>query len=341
MTNIFQGLPPLLVDSHVKPTYQRQAPVDSIPVFHTSKRHVHVPSTETESHVEMKWKTNSLIDNFLVEMLSSIMVNLSVIFSWDWSGDNFALQFIPGIALGLIMLCIKDEDYFFPDGSPMVTILIWTMGGYFSWIQSLVRLMAHGVGFAISLWLCTSSPIPLMTYHKKYDPAVYFGMEALTTSIEHIAVVYVVMPLLPPMNKHGSKFLFPKFKPKSHPETEAPSNSTIMHAALVFSTIHWIFWRMLNCEMNPSVLILLSYLRVFQENEGLDIMKSPKLGSYGSSSTASVPVDHWNYCIMGVWGQFIGLAVSLLYALFFIPRSHQFYVHSPYHSQHKKAQSFQ
>jgi len=338
---------------HGKRQSQASEP-DQMPVFHVSKRQLHSNelhsfhsnklgrnhsnAQDSDQPIEVAWKHSTLMDSFLVEVLSSILVNLSVIFSWDWSGDNFALQFIPGIALGLIMLCIKDEDYFFPDGSPMVTVLIWSMGGYFSWLHSCVRLVVHAVGFGISLWLCVSSPIPHMIYHRRYPPGVYFGMEAITTSIEHIAVVYVIMPLLPPMNSHGTKFLFPKFKPKSHPDTMAPSNSTIMHAAIVFSVIHWVFWRMLSCEMNPSVLLLLSYLRVFQEKNGIDLSADHSHDQYGSYAQTPKPsIDHWNYCAMGLWGQVIGLVVSLLYAFLFIPRSHKFMMQYPNFQSSKKS----
>jgi hypothetical protein len=314
--------------------------------FNSQQKTLHIKESENLDNLEIAWKTNNLLDSFLVELLSSILVCLSVVFSWDWTGDNFALQFIPGIILGLIMLCIKDEDYFFPDGSPMVTVMIWLMGGYFSWVQSLVRISAHCIGFAVSLWICTSSPIPVMTYHRQYSPAVYFGMEALTTAIEHIAIVYVVMPLLPTTNNKGIRFLFPPVHPKSHPETMAPSNTLIMNSAIIFSLIHWVFWRMLNCEMNPSVLLLLTYLRTFQESRGIAITNhnpkmyylnpaptpSPVSSYYPSSQSPAPVVDHWTYGLMGIWGQFLGLLVSLFYAYLFIPRSYKFRYLSPYNN---------
>lgn len=315
--------------------------------FNNQQKTLHIKDNENLENLEIAWKTSSLLDSFLVELLSSILVCLSVVFSWDWNGDNFALQFIPGIILGLIMLCIKDEDYFFPDGSPMVTVMIWLMGGYFSWVQSFVRITAHCIGFAISLWICTSSPIPVMTYHRQYSPAMYFGMEALTTAIEHIAIVYVVMPLLPTTNNKGMTFLFPPVHSKSHPDTIAPSNSIIMNSAIVFSMIHWVFWRMLNCEMNPSVLLLLTYLRTFQESQGVVITNhNPKMYYQSPASTPSPvssyypvnkQVDHWTYGLMGIWGQCLGLIVSLFYAYLFIPRSYKFKYLSPYSHQHESS----
>lgn len=291
----------------------------------------HKPPKRDTEEIEVQLKWNALIDSFLIEMLSSIFVTLSVIFSWDWHGDNFALQFIPGIALGLIMVCIKDEDYFFPDASPFVTILIWSMGGYVSWLQSLVRLTAHGAGFAIALWICVSSPIPVMTYHRRYSNEVYFGLEAFTTALEHISIVYVIMPLLPAVNNQGTRFLFPRFKPKSHPDTQAPSNTTVLHAALIFSLIHWVFWRMLSCEMNPSVLATLSYLRVMQEQKCINLNPHYDIPSdyyiYGCARDKAKDhqdlSDHWKYGIAGIWGQVVGLVVSLLYAFLFIPRTYK------------------
>ena len=286
---------------------------------------------------------HSLIDSFIVELLSSIFVSLSVIFSWDWTGQNFALQFIPGITLGLIMLCLKDEDYFFPDGSPLVTCMLWLMGGYLTWMHSCVRLLAHAIGFGFSYWMCTISPIPVMVYHRQYTANAYFAMETFTTAIEHIALVYVVMPLLPPVNLQGTKFLFPRFKPKAHPETLAPSNAVIMHAAVIFSTVHWVFWRMLSCEMNPQVLLLLTMLREFQESSGMDLAKSyhssqdhgaqlylPQYQQQGLEPKPQQKIDHWSFFVMGFWGQLLGLLVSIGYALFFVPRSHKFAMMSRY-----------
>ena len=319
-------------NSHAEPSASR------LSHFNSHRKTLHIPNNpmnENDEELEVVWKGSALVDNFIIELISSILVCLSVIFSWDWNGDNFALQFIPGICLGLIMLCIKDEDYFFPDGSPMVTLMVWLMGGYFSWVQSVVRIMAHCVGFAISLWICTSAPIPKMIYHRQYSNAVYFAMEALTTSIEHIAIVYVVMPLLPPSNKKGTTFLFPPVKPKSHPDTMAPSNSVVMNSAIIFSVIHWVFWQMLSCEMNPSVLLLLTYLRVFQTGKGYN------LNDYANNpNQINSANDHWNYGLMGVWGQCVGLFVSLLYAYFFIPRSHKFKILNQYTTYNKRNSKF-
>jgi len=297
-------------------------------------------TTSTHPNIEIEWKMHSLIDSFIVELLSSIFVSLSVVFSWDWTGQNFALQFIPGITLGLIMLCLKDEDYFFPDGSPLVTCMVWLMGGYLSWMHSCIRLLAHAVGFGFSYWICTMSPIPVMVYHRQYTSEAYFAMETFTTAVEHIALVYVVMPLLPPVNLQGTKFLFPRFKPKAHPDTMAPSNAIIMHAAVIFSTIHWVFWRMLSCEMNPQVLLLLTMLREHQENSGMDIAKSYHstqdhgaqlyLAQQSDPQAKNAKIDHWAFFVMGFWGNLLGLLISIGYALFFVPRSHKFAMMSKY-----------
>jgi len=122
----------------------------------------------------------------------------------------------------------------------------------------------------------------------------------------------------------------------------APSNSIIMNSAIVFSMIHWVFWRMLNCEMNPSVLLLLTYLRTFQESQGVaitnhnpkmyDLIPAPPYNPMGSKSPAAI--DHWTYGLMGIWGQFLGLLVSLFYAYLFIPRSYKFRYLSPYTTNH-------
>ncbi len=101
-----------------------------------------------ENMQTFKWR--SMIDNVCIEMLSSIVINLTSIFGYDYSGDKFALQFTPALITGLVMMGLKDEDYYFPDASPLVTFLMWSIGAYSLWVQAIFRLIGHLIGFFIS-----------------------------------------------------------------------------------------------------------------------------------------------------------------------------------------------
>ena len=72
------------------------------------------------------WRT--LLDNFMVEFMASLFVCLATILCWTPSTTD-TLQFVPSLVLGLVLICIKDEDYFFPDTSPTVTFVLWVLGG--------------------------------------------------------------------------------------------------------------------------------------------------------------------------------------------------------------------
>ena len=57
-----------------------------------------------------------------------------------------------------VMVCLKDGDCFFPDATPSVTVLLWLMGGYDSWVQPLARmsgqLLALGVNVSAKILGC-------------------------------------------------------------------------------------------------------------------------------------------------------------------------------------------
>ena len=167
---------------------------------------------------------HSLVDNCVIELLASLFLNLTTLFCWNSESDT-SIMLIPGISMGLIMLCLKDEDYFFPDGSPMVTLVLWVLGGY-SWLHMAARLIGQCAGFALAVWICSNSVLPDLACKsmRHATPLLVFVLEMIGTTLEHMAVVYVVMPLLPPAHipsqiSEGFAFVFPKVKPKSHQDS--------------------------------------------------------------------------------------------------------------------------
>ena len=51
------------------------------------------------------WRT--IMDNFMVEFMASLFLLLITVFCWNPA--NTLLQFAPPLAMGLILLCLKDE----------------------------------------------------------------------------------------------------------------------------------------------------------------------------------------------------------------------------------------
>ena len=260
-----------------------------------------------------RWR--SIIDNCIIEFMAVLFVNLTTIMCWDFSGDNQALQFIPALVLGLVLLCLKDEDYFFPDASHTVTLVVWALGGYRTWSQPLARLFGQTVGLAVSLWICSVATLPRIAIHVQHPLSIIFVLEIIGTTLEHMAVVYVILPLLPSENAHGSNFKFPKVKPKSHKDTEAPSNHSVMHAAITFTGVHFCLWRSFNVEMNPSVTILIVFVRQIQQQQ-----QTPSPSDHGGDGPSP-----WSHATMAIWGQLVGVLVCIVYTVLYVPRETKYW----------------
>ena len=263
-----------------------------------------------------RWR--SIIDNCIIEFMAVLFVNLTTVMCWDFSGDNQALQFIPALVLGLVLLCLKDEDYFFPDASHTVTLVVWALGGYRTWSQPCARLLGQTVGLAVSLWICSVATLPKIVIHVQHPLSIIFVLEIIGTALEHMAVVYVILPLLPSENAHGSNFKFPKVKPKSHKDTEAPSNHSVMHAAITFSGVHFCLWRSFNVEMNPSVTILIAFIRQMQQPLATATTTDPH-------HTPDADPSPWGHATMAIWGQLVGVLVCIVYTVLYVPRETKYW----------------
>jgi hypothetical protein len=190
------------------------------------------------------------------------------------------------------------QDFFFPDGSSTVTIVLWALGGYGSWTHVVARVVGQSVALGMAFWVCSAASVPTIVVHRSQPMTIVFAMEALATMLEHMAVVYVIMPLLPPPAQQQHGFMFPKVKPKSDHATKAPPNHAVMHAAVTFASLHWCLWRGFGTEMNPSITLVLAYLR---KQQGVD--------------------EHaWEHATMAVWGQIVGLVMCIAYTAVYFPR---------------------
>ena len=258
--------------------------------------------------VGIRWRT--LVDNLVVELLSSLFVNLVTILCWTASTTDL-LQFMPSVTLGLVLVCIKDEDYFFPDTSPTVTFVLWVLGGY-TWIHVVARLVGQLIGFAIAAWICLYAALPALDYRVEHPLTVVFALEVIGTTMEHMAVVYVILPLLPPAHVHLSypslqqqqqQRGLPRVKAKSHHETQAPSNPMVMHAALTFAGLHWCLSRGFCIEMSPMVTLLVLLLRCNAKDAG------DRMGLF------------WSVATISLWAQVVGVLACVAYVALFAPRA--------------------
>ena len=254
----------------------------------------------------IRWRT--LVDNLVVELLSSLFVNLVTILCWTASTTD-PLQFMPSVTLALVLVCIKDEDYFFPDTSPTVTFVLWVLGGY-TWIHVVARLIGQLIGFAIAAWICLYTALPALDYRVEHPLTVIFALEVIGTTMEHMAVVYVILPLLPPAHVHlaypslqQQQRGIPRVKAKSHHETQAPSNPMVMHAAFTFAGLHWCLSRGFCIEMSPMVTLLVLLLRCNAKDAG------DRIGLF------------WSVATISLWAQVVGVLTCVAYVALFAPRA--------------------
>jgi glycerol uptake facilitator-like aquaporin len=292
-----------------------------------------------------RWRT--LVDNFVVEFMASLFVTLLTFLCWPHTMQD-VLQFVPALALGLVLICLKDEDYFFPDTSPTVTFVLWILGGY-TWTHVVARMAGQLLGSLVALWICLYTHLPPLNYRDHHTLSITFVMETIGTALEHMAVVYVVLPLLPPAHskQHNSdtaapqatqtamatpmaamrhppyyyyfpnqqglvanslRFVSPRIKPKSHADAQAPSNQSVMHAAITFAGLHWCLTRGLSIEMNVPMTVLLAILR---------LEKDPAY----SGQTSLV----WSEVTAAIWGQVVGVSLCVTYVALFAPRETKFW----------------
>jgi glycerol uptake facilitator-like aquaporin len=244
----------------------------------------------TPAHVY--WR--SLLDNCMVEAIATLFISLTTILCWPEVSDTGPLQFMPPLALGLVLLCLKDEDYFFPDGAPTVTLVLWVLGGY-AWPHMLARLCGQAIGTGLALAIALGAEVPKLDHRVEHARAAVFALELVGTMVEHLAVVFMLMPLLPPTSPSEQG----KVRPKAHQDTPPPPNSAVMHAAISFSVLHWCLWRGLCVEMSPPLTLMVAILR-------------------GSRA-------HWDVVSMALWGQAVGLGACMAYAALFIPRETKYW----------------
>ena len=273
------------------------------------ERRVGIPVVEPPQLLKPRSSVRTLVDNCLVELVASLFINLATLLCWPNNqqpseADDRLLQFVPPLTLGLVLLCIKDEDYFFPDGAPTVTLVMWILGGY-NWHHMASRLLGHTIGFALALWIGTAVDLPPLVHRVEHAHTAVFALELVGTLIEHLAVVFVLLPLLPPAHAHESQqqgFAFPKVKLKSHQDTQPPPNHAVMHAALTFAALHWCLWRGFCVDMSPITTLLVAILRTLRPTAAMSVQAI------------------WDVAIMALWGQFVGFCLCMLFAALYMPR---------------------
>jgi glycerol uptake facilitator-like aquaporin len=225
----------------------------------------------------------SIVDNFIIEFIATLMVYITVVL-FGASDDD--MRFAPSIANGLIILCLKDEDLFFPDGSATVSVILYFLGAY-NTPELLSRLFGQICALAVAFAFFIGAPSPPI--HDIPLKSVFF-YEAMGTIMEHLTIIYFVVPMLcNAATSHGSSA--PGVARRKH-ELVGPPNGVVAHTAVVVAVLHYVLQRGLKAEMNPMATLLLTMLSM-------------------------LPLNH---AFMALAGQCTGVIVAGMYLYAFAPR---------------------
>ena len=265
------------------------------------------------------------IDSFIVEMIASFFVCSVCVMHWvepDHASEDWSIQFLPPLSWGVIMLTIHDREGWFPDTSSFMTIIQWALGSYPQWDQPLVRIAGQFTGMALCIALLSVHGVTTrdLTERHEENSASIFVLNVAATFLDHVAAMYIILPLLPFFNssissnnnnsniarhKHLHTSHASHVKPTASVSSSAASVATVDRIALpafVFAGVHWTLWKTFASEMNPLVTFVVAVQRGWQ------------LGTYDEPAWIRAG------CAMG--GQCVGLLGCILYIIFCIPKVH-------------------
>lgn len=221
----------------------------------------------------------SLVDNFLIEFIATLLIYVTTVLFSTVEGD---MRFAPSLAIGLVILCLKDEDLFFPDASATVSVILYYLGAYNA-PELLTRLCGQLCALAVAFAFFIDSQHAEV--HHSTPLKMIFFYEWIGTIMEHLTIVYFIAPMLINAAAANATIM------RKHDLT-GPPNGVVAHTALVVGVLHFLLQRGLHAEMNPTATCLLAMLSI-------------------------MPLDR---AITALAGQCIGVIFSLLYLCAFAPR---------------------
>ena len=154
-----------------------------------------------------------LLNHFIVEFLASVVLMYSSVYVPEEGGD-FMKQYVSSISIFIVILAVKDKEYFCPDGTPMTTAVLAASGAYTDkskktdWVDIFVRVSGQLVGWIVVCFVTVGLNKGLFAYgvpaytHKVGTADVQLGLrfmvfnELIATFVECVAISYMIMPLL-------------------------------------------------------------------------------------------------------------------------------------------------
>ena len=284
----------------------------------------HKSSTKSSDVQEIKTETIwTMFDSFIVETIASFFVCSVCVLHWaepNRPTDDWTIQFLPPLSWAFIMLSIHDRDGWFPDTSSFMTLIQWALGSYSQWDQPLVRIFGQLTGMSLCIALLSVPGVTTrdLTERHESNSASIVVMNLAATFLDHIAAMYIILPLLPFFNSTsnsgntntaGSNLSRQRHHQYQLLPNKQSTNAAFSHSierialsALVFAGVHWTLWKSFASEMNPLVTFVIAVQRGWQ------------VGTYDEAS--------WIRTGCAIAGQFVGLCFCLLYIITCIPKLH-------------------
>jgi len=214
------------------------------------------------------------VQHILLEMMASVLVIYSSVFIPESESDHLK-QYVGSITIFAILVTLKDALYFFPDCTPMTTIVLWAASAYTNedkktdWYDIACRLFGQGLGYGVVFVLAMANKDVILAESliaTTHNSTLYAGLEnvhavneGLGTMIECVCVAFATLPLMgvysATYNNDGDS------SARSKLEAAAPSNKQVFYYALSISMIHYAIEQLFKTTMNPLVTVLQYYLR--------------------------------------------------------------------------------
>ena len=234
-------------------------------------------SDDTSSDTN-NWNTETLrlVGHLIIELMASFVLMYSSVYVPE-DGSDYMKQYVSSFSILAVMLTIKDQAYFCPDGTPMVTIVLAASGAYTDkegktdWVDVVVRLFGQVVGWVVVCFGIAGSNRPLFSYgvpefkHITGEigmTPVALGMwftvlnEFPATFIECVAISFMVMPLLKCYSAEDSVDGF-----QSKGEAVPPTNKHLLFSAASLAVLHYVLERVFRTCMNPLVFFMYSHAK--------------------------------------------------------------------------------
>ena len=237
------------------------------------------------------------LSNASVEMLGALMLLLVTVACEVLPvvvGDVNRAWYV-SLASVISLVCLKDEDFYPPDGTHHITAVLWAIGAYETNTEVFFRLVGQTMGVLVG-WLVVTQ-LDLSHAHRYEDTqranvGVICTVEAFGTLLECVTFVYLLVPLLTISVKQANGNSMWLLKPKADMDTHTPSTERLLCVAIVLVLLHWMLFSVFGVDLQPTVTLVLAVMRG----------------------------DNWDVALGRILSQWVGATVAALYARFYVQR---------------------